>query len=51
MKAFRTLIPHVKKNIWFLIGGLTSLLIVDVLQLFIPRIIKWVVDDLTQGSE
>ncbi len=50
MKAFRTLLPYVKKNIWFLIGGLTSLLIVDVLQLFIPRIIKWVVDDLTQGK-
>jgi len=50
MKAFRTLLPYVKKNIWFLIGGLSSLLIVDVLQLFIPRIIKWVVDDLTQGK-
>jgi len=50
MKAFRTLLPYVKKNIWFIIGGLTSLLIVDVLQLFIPRIIKWVVDDLTQGK-
>ena len=50
MKAFRTLLPYVKKNIWFLIGGLTSLLIVDVLQLFIPRIIKWVMDDLTQGK-
>jgi ATP-binding cassette, subfamily B, multidrug efflux pump len=50
MKAFRTLLPYVKKNIWFLIGGLTSLLLVDVLQLFIPRIIKWVVDDLTQGK-
>ena len=50
MKAFRTLFPYVKKNIWFIIGGLTSLLIVDVLQLFIPRIIKWVVDDLTQGK-
>ena len=50
MKAFRTLLPYVKKNIWFIIGGLTSLLMVDVLQLFIPRIIKWVVDDLTQGK-
>ena len=50
MKSFRTLLPYVKKNIWFIIGGLTSLLIVDVLQLFIPRIIKWVVDDLTQGK-
>ena len=50
MKAFRTLLPYVKQNIWFLIGGLISLLLVDVLQLFIPRIIKWVVDDLTQGK-
>jgi len=50
MKAFRTIIPYLRKNIWFLFGGLSALLLVDVLQLIIPRVIKWVIDDLTQGK-
>ncbi len=50
MKAFRTIFPYLRKNIWFLIGGLSALLLVDVLQLIIPRVIKWVIDDLTQGK-
>ena len=50
MEAFRTIIPYLRKNIWFLVSGLLALLIVDVLQLLIPRIIKWVIDDLTQGK-
>ncbi|MCX8012104.1 MAG: ABC transporter ATP-binding protein/permease [Desulfobacterota bacterium] len=50
MKAFRTILPDLKKYIWFLVAGLISLLVVDILQLIIPRIIKKVIDGLTQGK-
>jgi len=36
-----------KENRFLIFIGLISLIIVDVLQLFIPRVIKWSVDDLT----
>lgn len=48
MKAFRTIFPDLKKYTWFLLAGLISLLLVDILQLLIPRIIKKAIDDLTQ---
>jgi len=48
MKAFRTVLPYLRKNIWFLVCGLAALLAVDFLQLIIPQIIKVVIDDLTQ---
>lgn len=35
------------ENRYLIIVGLISLVVVDVLQLFIPRVIKWAVDDLT----
>lgn len=38
------------ENRWRILIGLVALLIVDVLQLFIPRIIKYTIDDLTSGS-
>jgi len=50
MKAFRTVLPYLRKNIWYLVGGMTALLAVDFLQLIIPQIIKWVIDDLTRGG-
>lgn len=50
MKEFRTVLPDLRKYFWPLVAGLGALLVVDVLQLFIPRIIKWVVDDLIQGT-
>ena len=50
MKAFRTIFPDLKKYTWFLLAGLISLLLVDILQLFIPRIIKKAIDDLTQPA-
>lgn len=50
MKEFRTVLPDLRKYAWPLIAGLAALLMVDVLQLIIPRIIKWVVDDLIQGT-
>ncbi|UCD81565.1 MAG: ABC transporter ATP-binding protein [Desulfobacterales bacterium] len=39
--------PYFVENRFKILVGLLSLIIVDVLQLIIPRIIKWAVDDLT----
>jgi ATP-binding cassette subfamily B multidrug efflux pump len=39
--------PYFIENRTRILAGLISLIIVDVLQLIIPRIIKWAVDDLT----
>jgi ATP-binding cassette subfamily B protein len=49
MKTFKTLRNDFFENRWWILIGLTALLIVDVLQLFIPRVIKYAIDDLTQG--
>jgi ATP-binding cassette subfamily B protein len=49
MKAFKTLKIDFIENRWRILVGLIALLIVDVLQLFIPRVIKYVIDDLTLG--
>ena len=38
------------ENRWRILIGLLALLIVDVLQLFIPRIVKYTIDDLTSGN-
>ncbi|MEJ2164302.1 MAG: ABC transporter transmembrane domain-containing protein [Desulfobacterales bacterium] len=42
--------PYFVENRFKILAGLLSLIIVDVLQLVIPRIIKWAVDDLTSFS-
>ena len=47
MKSLALIQPYFKENRWKIAIGLLSLIIVDVLQLFIPRIIKWAVDGLT----
>ncbi len=47
MKAFNVIIPYFKGNILLIISGLSCLIIVDFIQLFIPRIIKWTVDDIS----
>ena len=47
MKAIDLIKPYFWENRYKILIGLASLIIVDVLQLFIPRIIKWAVDDLT----
>ncbi len=49
MKSVDLIKPYFRENRTVIIIGMISLIIVDVLQLFIPRIIKWVVDDLTAG--
>jgi ATP-binding cassette, subfamily B, multidrug efflux pump len=50
MKAFRTLRTDFIENRWQISIGLIALLIVDLLQLFIPRVVKYAIDDLTQGT-
>jgi len=50
MKSYRLVKPYfLERKVWVLVG-LFSLFVVDILQLFIPRIIKWAVDDLTIGN-
>jgi ATP-binding cassette subfamily B protein len=49
MKSFKTLKNDFIANRLQILIGLVALLIVDVLQLFIPRVIKYVIDDLTLG--
>ena len=39
-----------KKHRWRLIGGFTALLLVDFLQLIVPRIIKFTVDSLSTSA-
>jgi ATP-binding cassette subfamily B multidrug efflux pump len=50
MKAFKTLKNDFLENRWRILVGLLALLIVDVLQLLIPRVVKHAIDDLTWGG-
>ena len=50
IKPFETLKDDFVENRWRILLGLVSLFIVDVLQLFIPRVIKYAIDDLTSGA-
>jgi ATP-binding cassette subfamily B protein len=47
MKSITLIKPYFRENRWKIAVGLLSLIVVDLLQLFIPRIIKWSVDGLT----
>ena len=47
MKAITLIKPYFRENRSKIFIGLICLIIVDVLQLLIPRLIKWTVDDLT----
>jgi ATP-binding cassette subfamily B protein len=42
--------PFLRERRWLIAVGLLALIVVDLLQLFIPRVIKWAVDDLTLFS-
>jgi ATP-binding cassette subfamily B multidrug efflux pump len=48
MKSITLIKPYFVENRFKIFFGLLSLIVVDMLQLFIPRIIKWTVDGLTQ---
>ncbi|MDZ7582832.1 MAG: ABC transporter ATP-binding protein [Deltaproteobacteria bacterium] len=47
MKPTDLIKPYFSENRRLIAAGIVSLIIVDVLQLFIPRVIKWAIDDLT----
>jgi ATP-binding cassette subfamily B multidrug efflux pump len=49
MKNYRILKGYFAENLWSVCIGFLSLIVVDLLQLIVPRIIKWAVDDLTLG--
>ncbi len=47
MESLQLITPYFRERRWYVLTGLICLIIVDFLQLYIPRIIKWAVDDLT----
>jgi ATP-binding cassette, subfamily B, multidrug efflux pump len=47
MRPIDLIIPHFKSHWRTILLGLLALIVVDIVQLTIPRVIKWVVDDLT----
>jgi len=47
MKSLYLIKPYFKERRLFIVIGLICLITVDFLQLFIPRVIKWAIDDLT----
>jgi ATP-binding cassette subfamily B protein len=50
IKSFKTLKEDLINNRWRIFIGLAALIIVDVLQLLIPRVIKHAIDDLASGD-
>lgn len=50
MKSFHLVLPYFQKNRIIIATGIICLIIVDFLQLLIPRIVKWAIDDLTTQS-
>jgi len=50
IKSFKTLKDDFIENRWRILIGLFALLIVDILQLLIPRVVKYAIDDLTSGA-
>ena len=47
MKSIYLIKPYLEERRLFIVIGLVCLITVDFLQLFIPRVIKWAIDDLT----
>ncbi|MBW2167563.1 MAG: ABC transporter ATP-binding protein, partial [Deltaproteobacteria bacterium] len=47
MKSIKLIKPYFLEKRFLIFFGLVCLIVVDFLQLFIPRIIKWAVDDIT----
>ncbi len=50
MTPFATIKQYVIQNRWYIASGFAALVIVDVLQLLVPRVFKHAVDQLTQGT-
>jgi ATP-binding cassette subfamily B multidrug efflux pump len=49
VRSFKTIRNDIIENRWRILIGLLALIIVDILQLLIPRIVKYAIDDLTSG--
>jgi ATP-binding cassette subfamily B protein len=47
MGSLHLIKPYFSRRRRLILAGIACLIIVDVLQLFIPRVVKWAVDDLT----
>jgi ATP-binding cassette subfamily B protein len=47
MKPRDLITPYFKAHGWTIVVGMAALILVDLLQLMIPRVVKWAVDDLT----
>ncbi|MBS3732012.1 MAG: ABC transporter ATP-binding protein, partial [Desulfobacterales bacterium] len=50
MGAFHLIKPYFLQRRGIICIGVACLMVVDVLQLFIPRVVKWAVDELTAGT-
>ncbi|MFP3981327.1 MAG: ABC transporter ATP-binding protein [Desulfobacterales bacterium] len=50
MGAFHLIKPYFHQRRGIIFIGIACLMVVDVLQLFIPRVVKWAVDELTAGT-
>lgn len=46
MKSFKLIAPYFYQRRYMIAAGVACLMVVDILQLCIPRVIKWTVDDL-----
>ena len=47
MKSIKLITPYFSENRTIIIIGLFCLIVVDFLQLYVPRILKWAIDDLS----
>ncbi len=47
MNALKLIKPYIFERRFFIVAGIACLIIVDFMQLLIPRVIKWAIDDLT----
>lgn len=50
MSPFQLVTPCLRDNRWAILLGVCCLVAVDFLQLWIPRVVKWAVDDLTTAA-
>ena len=50
MTPLQLIKPYFVENRWFILIGFACLILVDILQLLVPRVIKWAIDDLTTFS-
>ncbi len=49
MRELLALRKYFKKYFWQIFGGIVALVIIDLLQLFIPQVLKFAIDTLAQG--